>query len=398
MEKRLILCTLLVISSSICREAAHAEVLFDNEFVIDFDGSNWIIDADDDYLGNDIGLHFGASSGKAITFDNTNGWFSINDDIYVQGDVRFTGEIVDSDGNTGTPGEVLVADGAGKNLWGDSSSNLDVQAITSSVPVISYSDVVTHQGGISLQRYNNIFGGTILSLTSDPDYPDNPDATSEPTLFEAPTNIGDAYGNRMSGYIIPPQTGNYTFWVASDDNSELYLSSDLDPGNVSLIASVTGYTASREWDKYPSQQSSPIYLTAGQAYYIEALHVENYGDDNLAVGWELPDTTLDRPISGSYLAPNFTLTDTHAIDANTDVVTVDSSVGPLELDLPAYTGQTRRITIKRESTDTNEILIVPNGSELIDGQTSLSLTYGAKEAVELQTDGTNIYIVTKYEP
>ena len=43
------------------------------------------------------------------------------------------------------------------------------------------------------------------------------------------------------------------------------------------------------------------YLWAG-AYYIEALQMEDTVDDCLAVGWTLPDGTMERPISGTRLS------------------------------------------------------------------------------------------------
>ena len=130
-----------------------------------------------------------------------------------------------------------------------------------------------------------------------------PSSVSELTIFESPINVGDNYGSRIQGYICVPATGDYTFWIASDDYSELWLSSDENPANKIKIASVTGATRSREWTKYASQQSVAISLQGGRRYYIEALHKENKGGDNLAVGWQLPDGTQERPIPGTRLIP-----------------------------------------------------------------------------------------------
>lgn len=98
-------------------------------------------------------------------------------------------------------------------------------------------------------------------------------------------------------------TDNYIFWIASDDYAELWLSTDENPANKVIIARVDGWTAPREWNKYASQQSLPITVQAGQRYYIEVLHKEGYGGDNLAVGWQLPSGALERPIPGSRLSP-----------------------------------------------------------------------------------------------
>ena len=82
--------------------------------------------------------------------------------------------------------------------------------------------------------------------------------------FETPVDRGDNLGSRLQAYLTVPATGSYTFWMASDDNGRLFLSTNADPANRVAIASVAGYTASEAWDTFPSQQSSPIALVAGR--------------------------------------------------------------------------------------------------------------------------------------
>lgn len=155
-------------------------------------------------------------------------------------------------------------------------------------------------GGILRQAWNNIPGNIISDIPLDSVVPSLTDTIN---IFEGPLNAADSYGARYRGYICVPVTGTYTFWIASDDRSELLLSTDALPENKGFIAHVDNFTNSREWDKYPSQQSAPINLIGGRRYYIEAFHKENSGNDNLAVGWMLPDGTLERPIPGSRLSP-----------------------------------------------------------------------------------------------
>lgn len=154
-------------------------------------------------------------------------------------------------------------------------------------------------GSISREVWSNVPGASVsnIPLTT------APTSTSSLTIFEEPSNSADNYGSRIRGYICPPTTGSYKFWIASDDNSELWLSTDAQPANKTKIASVTGYTGSREWTKYISQQSVSINLNAGQKYYIESLHKEGDRGDNLAVGWQLPNGTMERPIPGTRLSP-----------------------------------------------------------------------------------------------
>ena len=159
-------------------------------------------------------------------------------------------------------------------------------------------------GSILREVYQGIGGNAISDLTNNPIYPNSPTLTNFVTdLFESPSNFDDNYGQRMHGYITPPVTGNYTFWLATDDNGALFLSTDSDPANVRLIASVPDWAGQREWTKFPEQQSAPVALKAGQSYYIMALQKEGGGGDNLAVRWLRPDGVDEGPIPATYLLP-----------------------------------------------------------------------------------------------
>ncbi len=154
-------------------------------------------------------------------------------------------------------------------------------------------------GTILREQWDNI-GGTSIS---DIPLQKTPTSTSQLTSFEGPLNAADNYGSRIRGYICPPQTGNYTFWIATDDAGELWLSTDDNPDNKVRIANVDGWTNYQEWGKYASQKSASITLQGGKKYYIEALQKEAGGGDNLSVQWQLPDATMETPIAGSHLSP-----------------------------------------------------------------------------------------------
>ncbi len=130
-----------------------------------------------------------------------------------------------------------------------------------------------------------------------------PNSTGLIRQFETPTNSGDRYGLRVRAYIVAPQTGDYTFWIAGDDVTSLRLSTDGDPDNAQPIAGQSNWASPRQWNKYTSQQSQSISLEAGNMYFIEAQLKEGGGGDNLAVGWQLPDGTMERPIPGNRLMP-----------------------------------------------------------------------------------------------
>lgn len=153
----------------------------------------------------------------------------------------------------------------------------------------------TGNGSISFQRWDNIEGITVASLTSLPDFPSNPTVTGTLTRLEVPTDIGDAYGIRVLGYLCAPQTGYYTFWIYGNDQVALWLSTDANQANKQKIAHHNGFTIRRQWNKYASQKSAPVFLSAGSLYYIEAIMKEGTGSDLMAVGWAKPGQATSAP-------------------------------------------------------------------------------------------------------
>ena len=157
-------------------------------------------------------------------------------------------------------------------------------------------------GGITWEVWYNISGNNLTNLLNNANFPNNPDDTDIMISLEGPQNLAENYGSRMYGFLLPPSTGNYTFWIASDDYSELWLSSNIDPGNVSKIAYVNGATGYQEWEKYSSQKSAEIYLRGGVPYYITVLHKEGAVGDNLSVAFSGPGINRQL-VPGEYLMP-----------------------------------------------------------------------------------------------
>jgi len=156
------------------------------------------------------------------------------------------------------------------------------------------------------------FGGGINNemnnLLNHADWPDNPHDSEWRNMLEGQTDWNDNYGTRVRGYLYPPGTGEYTFWLATDDDGRLLLSTDDNPANAEQIAEVEGWVASRDFDNSTNtgganMQSSPISLVAGNKYYIEVRQSEGGGGDNLAVAWQGPGIATRQVIAGEYLSP-----------------------------------------------------------------------------------------------
>lgn len=131
------------------------------------------------------------------------------------------------------------------------------------------------------------------------------------TFFGA---LGENYGSTISGWLTPTQSGNYTFFLHSDDPSELYLSMDANPANAVKIAEETGCCHDFAEPGVP-YTSAPQPLVAGNRYFIRAVHLEKTGGDYVRVGWRhqsvtnLPTAAIPGQFLSSFApvpAPRFT--------------------------------------------------------------------------------------------
>jgi hypothetical protein len=164
-------------------------------------------------------------------------------------------------------------------------------------------DINAGSGSLMREFWENATGITIESLLENTNYPDNPTSQDYLTVCSTPDDLGDNYGQRIRGFITPPVTGSYRFWVSGNAAARLLLSTDATPDNASIIAYLDSYSNPLEWDKYPSQQSEPVELEAGKKYYVEALHKESLGGDNFAVGWQLEPLMQPLLLQGAALSP-----------------------------------------------------------------------------------------------
>jgi hypothetical protein len=163
--------------------------------------------------------------------------------------------------------------------------------------VWSFKTTLESLGKITRQIWENIGGGTAVSdLTNNALFPLKPTWTDIVTSFRSPDLGKDNYGGRMSAWLHVPADGDYTFWIASDDASQLWFGTT--PGTAVQIASVAGWAGDMAWDSNASQKSAVQKLTAG-VYFIDALWKEGGGGDHCSVAWQGPDITR-QVIPGGY--------------------------------------------------------------------------------------------------
>lgn len=156
-----------------------------------------------------------------------------------------------------------------------------------------------NSGYLSREVWLDVSGSTVADLTGSTDYPDFPDQTTTLSSFQAPVNTGDDYGQSISGYLIPPVSGFYTFWISADQSAEMWLSPNADPAWAAQVATVNSPVYPQEWTRFSSQESDPVYLEAADPCYVQVLHKEASGSDHLSVAWET-DGMSRRVIDGAY--------------------------------------------------------------------------------------------------
>ncbi|RYD83799.1 MAG: hypothetical protein EOP84_07270, partial [Verrucomicrobiaceae bacterium] len=300
-------------------------------------------------------------------------------------------------------GKIFVANNSTLNAATTPSYTLVVRASDNGTPALSGSGTVTINvissgkidvDGIVQQIWSNIPGGNLSALTGNSRYPNSPDRTRTLSSFDSGGDFAEDYGSRIRAYLVPPKTGSYTFYMASDDEGQLRLSTSSNPSNAAQIASVPGHCGRDEWTKYPAQKSTARNLVAGQRYYIETLHKEGAVTDFVRVAWTGPDISTITTIPGSALQPfdvntapvwagvPYTFYTVDRASNGIRVGTVAATDAPGEVLTYAITGGNGNGAFGINER-TGE-LFVANSSALVRGQT-VSLQVG------VQDDGAGVY-------
>jgi hypothetical protein len=160
-------------------------------------------------------------------------------------------------------------------------------------------------GTIEKDIWENVTSGNDLNvLKNDTRYPYSPTVTQTLTSFDTGPDGYDLanYGGQISGWLYVPLTGNYTFWLGTAGQGELWLSTDEDADNLmpqyldheAVWGNLGGYAF--------SHSSNPIPLIGGNRYYIEAIWV-SVDWDYCQVAWQGAGIRDQEIIRGCYLSP-----------------------------------------------------------------------------------------------
>jgi len=182
--------------------------------------------------------------------------------------------------------------------------------IATDTKVTVYSWVNLSGGVLKFSYYDNISGNATQGMYDDARY------GVEPTLVAAaaslnsrtvfPDDSHEAYGATLEGLFSPPADGDYDFFMGSDDNGDLWLSTDENPANASIIAFESGCcNGFREpGDGVNQTTASPIKLLKSKKYFLRLAYKEGGGGDwGQAAFRKTTDVTPAaalQPIPGKY--------------------------------------------------------------------------------------------------
>lgn len=184
---------------------------------------------------------------------------------------------------------------------------------------INFTAMTLYRGFLRQENYSGIEpSGSLQAFTNHAKFPDMPDQTTVIHDFEIAPNAYYQDGLRLSGWLLPPVTGEYTFHLCNISEAALYLSRNESPLNTFRVAfEIYGPgpdgESGRSWNHStpgwngdpPPNVSLPIHLEAGRAYYVEVRSTCSAANV-LGVAWQMPGQPPPRdgdpPIPGVYLA------------------------------------------------------------------------------------------------
>ena len=178
-------------------------------------------------------------------------------------------------------------------------------------------------GALNIHVWRGFCGSRLPKLQQSLFFPHYPDERLMTFInwFQIEDNT-EYYGQQVFGFVRPSASGLYRLAIASDDESELWLSPSEDPNKKQLIARVfkqgaSAWTKMNESNKYPDQMAEQLRLLGGSRYYIEVVHKQGVGSGFVQVYWKSFKDADFKLISSDYLS---SFTDNVLVTARKDVL------------------------------------------------------------------------------
>jgi ferric-dicitrate binding protein FerR (iron transport regulator) len=167
-------------------------------------------------------------------------------------------------------------------------------------------------GSILREFWDGVSAKTLYDLQKDSRFLSHPDRSGLSSRFELVPVTTNRLAVRFRGYLHPPVSGDYEFWLSGATDAKLFMSPSERPEDKEQIAQTaqisptTDASRTKAWDaprfRGPTQWSSPIPLVAGHCYYVEALLLIEHGEGHLSVAWKCPGRPREV-LTGEFLSP-----------------------------------------------------------------------------------------------
>jgi hypothetical protein len=173
----------------------------------------------------------------------------------------------------------------------------------------SFSAWVEEPGWVEREFYFGLANPTLEALTNDANFPNDPDIVDFAAGFQmTDATPGTNYGLRVTTWFVPPTNGVYDFYLLSDDEAVLSLSSDATEANLAPWAATSCCATNSVAE---AEQISPGDLVAGNRYMLRALFAHGSGpgrfqvviipDQTVPTGGPFPPAPNTAPLGGSQI-------------------------------------------------------------------------------------------------
>ena len=172
-----------------------------------------------------------------------------------------------------------------------------------------YSWVNLTGGILKFSFYSGIAGNSVQSMYDDARYGVEPDMVAAAASMDSrtvfPTDSNETYGATIEGVFTAPESGDFDFFLRSDDGGDFWVSTDEKPENATIVAFESGCCdAFKEPGTGDETTAAPISLVKGKKYFMRLAYKEGGGGDYGQVAMRkttdvTPAASL-LPLSGKY--------------------------------------------------------------------------------------------------
>jgi hypothetical protein len=107
---------------------------------------------------------------------------------------------------------------------------------------------------------------------------------------------------KVSGWIIPPEDNEYTFWLTSGGPAQLALANGPKPANTLKICECLYAHKAGDYDSERNQQSGEVRLKAGVCYYFELTFKSEGSNSHVGIAWKVPGK-LRETVPAEFITP-----------------------------------------------------------------------------------------------